>query len=77
MNHPLAAFLLLAGTIVPGHPLIAQAKNAGNPENDPPPNITRLTGFERVPDDFGKVLAQTRKTYPPTTVPAAPAVKKD
>src|SRR5438094_10539568 len=55
MNHPLAAFLLLAGTIVPGHPLIAQAKNAGNPENDPPPNIVRLTGFgERAawsPDD--------------------------
>jgi hypothetical protein len=25
----------------------------------------RLTGFERVPDDFGKVLDETRKAYPP------------
>jgi ABC-type phosphate/phosphonate transport system substrate-binding protein len=25
----------------------------------------RLTGFERVPDDFSKVLDETRKTYPP------------
>jgi len=25
----------------------------------------RLTGFERVPDDFDKVLDQTRKAYPP------------
>jgi ABC-type phosphate/phosphonate transport system substrate-binding protein len=25
----------------------------------------RLTGFESVPDDFGKVLAETRKLYPP------------
>jgi hypothetical protein len=26
----------------------------------------RLAGFERVPDDFGKILAQTRKAYPPS-----------
>ena len=25
----------------------------------------RLTGFEAAPDDFPKVLADTRKTYPP------------
>jgi len=29
--------------------------------------LFRLTGFETVPDDFGKVLAETRKTYPPAT----------
>jgi len=27
-------------------------------------NMFRLTGFESVPDDFGKVLAETRKKYP-------------
>jgi len=27
--------------------------------------IFHLTGFEKVPDDFGKVLAETRKTYRP------------
>jgi hypothetical protein len=27
--------------------------------------LFRLTGFDPVPDDFGKVLAQTRKAYPP------------
>ena len=26
--------------------------------------LFRLTGFEAVPEDFGKVLAETRKTYP-------------
>ena len=25
----------------------------------------RLTGFEAIPEDFGKVLAETRKNYPP------------
>jgi hypothetical protein len=25
----------------------------------------RLTGFEDVPDDFGKVLAASRKEFPP------------
>jgi ABC-type phosphate/phosphonate transport system substrate-binding protein len=28
--------------------------------------LFRLTGFEKVPADFDKVLARTRKTYPPT-----------
>jgi ABC-type phosphate/phosphonate transport system substrate-binding protein len=28
--------------------------------------LFRLTGFEPVPDDFGKVLAETRKNYPLT-----------
>jgi dipeptidyl aminopeptidase/acylaminoacyl peptidase len=55
MIHPLAALLLLAGTIVPAHPLGAQAKPTGNPEQDLPPNIAQLTGFgERAawsPDD--------------------------
>ena len=27
--------------------------------------LFHLTGFERPPEDFGKVLAQTRKDYPP------------
>lgn len=27
--------------------------------------LFHLTGFDPVPDDFGKVLAETRKTYPP------------
>ncbi|MBI1914204.1 MAG: PhnD/SsuA/transferrin family substrate-binding protein [Planctomycetes bacterium] len=27
--------------------------------------LFRLTGFETVPDDFAKVLAETRKNYPP------------
>jgi len=29
-------------------------------------NLFRLTGFETAPPDFGKVLEQTRKAYPPT-----------
>jgi len=33
--------------------------------------LFRLTGFERVPGDFDKVLAETRKAYPPTTGAAA------
>ncbi len=28
-------------------------------------SLFRITGFEAVPDDFDKVLAQTRKVYPP------------
>src|SRR5437660_1617851 len=28
--------------------------------------LFRLTGFEGIPDDFDKVLAQARKNYPPT-----------
>jgi len=28
--------------------------------------LFRLTGFAAVPDDFDKVLADTRKNYPPT-----------
>jgi dipeptidyl aminopeptidase/acylaminoacyl peptidase len=55
MIRPLAALLLLAGTIVPARPLFAQAKKTGNPEKDLPPNIAPLTGFgERAawsPDD--------------------------
>jgi hypothetical protein len=55
MIRPLAALLLLAGTIVPAHPRGAQAKAAGNPEKNLPPNIAQLTGFgERAawsPDD--------------------------
>ncbi len=35
--------------------------------------LFRLTGFETIPDDFSKVLADTRKTYPPTTVKTAGA----
>jgi ABC-type phosphate/phosphonate transport system substrate-binding protein len=27
--------------------------------------LSRLTGFENVPDDFSKVLAETRRTFPP------------
>jgi len=27
--------------------------------------LFRLTGFDAIPDDFGKVLADTRKAYPP------------
>jgi ABC-type phosphate/phosphonate transport system substrate-binding protein len=27
--------------------------------------LFKLTGFDAVPEDFGKVLAETRKTYPP------------
>jgi ABC-type phosphate/phosphonate transport system substrate-binding protein len=29
-------------------------------------NMSRLTGFEEVPEDFPKVLARTRKAYPPS-----------
>jgi ABC-type phosphate/phosphonate transport system substrate-binding protein len=32
--------------------------------------LFRLTSFEGVPDEFDKVLAETRKTYPPTTAAA-------
>ncbi len=32
--------------------------------------LSRLTGFETVPDDFGRVLADTRKAYPPPDVKA-------
>ncbi len=28
-------------------------------------NLSRLTGFETVPEDFAKVLVQTRKAFPP------------
>ena len=65
MIRPLAALLLLAGTIVPARPLIAQAKQTGNPEKDLPPNIARLTGFgERAawsPDD--KRIAFMSKSF--------------
>jgi ABC-type phosphate/phosphonate transport system substrate-binding protein len=37
--------------------------------------LFRLTGFETVPDDFGKVLAETRKTYPPNTAVKSLEVK--
>ena len=65
MIRPLAALLLLAGTIVPARPLIAQAKQTGNPEKDLPPTIARLTGFgERAawsPDD--KRIAFMSKSF--------------
>jgi Tol biopolymer transport system component len=65
MNRPLAALMLLAGTIVPVPPLGAQAKEAGNPEKDLPPNIAQLTGFgERAawsPDD--KRIAFMSKSF--------------
>ena len=65
MIRPLAALLLLAGTIVSAHPLGAQAKSAGNPEKDLPPNIAQLTGFgERAawsPDD--KRIAFMSKSF--------------
>jgi hypothetical protein len=32
--------------------------------------LFRLTGFEAVPSEFDKVLAETWKTYPPTTAAA-------
>jgi ABC-type phosphate/phosphonate transport system substrate-binding protein len=32
--------------------------------------LFRLTGFETAPDDFAKVLANTRKTYPPAVTKA-------
>src|SRR5881397_524375 len=55
MNRPLAALLLLAGLTDPARPLSAQAKKTGNPEEELPSNIGRLTGFgERAawsPDD--------------------------
>jgi ABC-type phosphate/phosphonate transport system substrate-binding protein len=28
--------------------------------------LSRLTGFEPVPEDFGQELARTRRAYPPT-----------
>ena len=65
MIRALAALLLLAGTIVPARPLIAQAGQTGNPEKDLPPNIARLTGFgERAawsPDD--KRIAFMSKSF--------------
>jgi dipeptidyl aminopeptidase/acylaminoacyl peptidase len=65
MIRPLAALLLLAGTIVPARPLRAQAKETGNPEKDLPPNIAQLTGFgERAawsPDD--KRIAFMSKSF--------------
>jgi hypothetical protein len=30
--------------------------------------LSKLTGFEKVPADFGKIIAQTRKNYPPPSV---------
>jgi len=55
MLRSLAALLLLAGVTAPAPPSSAPAPRAANPEDQPPPNVVRLTGFgERAswsPDD--------------------------
>src|SRR5712692_10022271 len=65
MIRVLSALLALTALLAPARSLRAQTKTVANPEDQPPPNITRLTGFgERAawsPD--GKRIAFMSKSY--------------
>jgi len=65
MIRVLSALLALTALLAPARSLRAQTKTVANPEDQPPPNITRLTGFgERAawsPDD--KRIAFMSKSF--------------